>query len=73
MTAGHDPFTVDADKALAALSLAWGDMYEVYLVGEQWQAWHDSAPDQDVLTGDTPDELNRAIRADWTARQAGMT
>lgn len=64
-----DPFAVDEDKALSALSLAWGDLYEVYVVAGQWQAWHDSAPDHDVITGSTPDELNRAIRADWSRRQ----
>jgi len=64
-----DPFKVDPDRALEALTFAWGDEYEVYLVGEQWQAWHDTAPDQDVLTGTTPDELNRAIRADWSRRR----
>jgi len=58
-------FDVDEDRALDALALAWGDAYEIYVTGGQWQAWRAGAGDEDVLTGDTPDELNRAIRADW--------
>lgn len=58
-------FDVDDDRALDALALAWGDAYEIYVVGGQWQAWRDGAGDEDVLTGSTPDELNAAIRADW--------
>ncbi len=58
-------FDVDEDRALDALALAWGAAYEIYVVGGQWQAWRQGAGDQDVLTGSTPDELNRAIRADW--------
>jgi hypothetical protein len=65
---GHDPFAVNEDRALDALRLAWGDSYEIYVTDGQWQAWHDDAPDQDILTGTTPDELNRAIRADFARR-----
>ncbi len=72
MTAGDspDPFAVDEDRALDALRLAWGDSYEIYITDGQWQGWHDDAPDQDILTGTTPDELNRAIRADFARREA---
>ena len=74
MMAGRDPFEVDEDKALDVLMLAWAVCgYEVFVVGGQWQAWHRDADDTDVIDGSTPDELNRAIRADWTARQARMT
>ena len=74
MTAGRDrdPFAVDEDRALAALTLTWGDSYEIYITNGQWQAWRDNAPDQDMLTGATPDELNRKIREDWALRQAGQ-
>jgi hypothetical protein len=58
-------FDVDEDRALDALALAWGAAYEIYVVDGQWQAWREGAEDEDVLTGSTPDELNRAIRADW--------
>ena len=78
MTAGQadgqrrDPFAVDEDRALAALTLTWGDTYEIYINEGQWQAWHDDAPDQDMLTGSTPDELNLAIREDWSRRHGGQ-
>jgi hypothetical protein len=39
------------DRALAALVLQWGDAYDIYLVGGQWQAWREGAGDEDVLTG----------------------
>jgi hypothetical protein len=64
------PFHVDEDKALDALTLAWGDEYEIYITGDQWQAWAKGAPLQDMLAGATPDELNAAIRADWARRGA---
>jgi hypothetical protein len=72
MTAGpsRDPFAVDQDRVLAALTFAWGDSYEIYITDGQWQAWHDDAPDAEVLTGTTPDELNRKIREDWLSRQS---
>lgn len=68
---GSDPFAVDEDRALAALTLTWGDSYEIYIAEGQWQAWHDDSSNQDMLTGNTPDELNRKIREDLTLRQAG--
>ena len=55
----------DEDRALGALALAWGDVYDIYVIDGQWQAWREGAGDEDVLTGSTPDELNAAIRADW--------
>ena len=64
---------MDQGKALSALTFALRDLYEIYVVDGQWQAWHDDAPDQDKLTGTTPDELNRAIRADWMKRQRAVT
>jgi len=63
MTDGHDPFTVDENKALDALTLAWGDEYpEIWVHGTEWGAHHKDAPEGDDLTGDTPDELNRDTR-----------
>ena len=75
MTAAEDrdPFPVNEDRALDALTLAWGDSCEIYLAGGQWQAWHDDAPDQDMLTASTPRELNRAIRTDFARREAART
>jgi hypothetical protein len=60
-----DPFTVDESKALDALTLAWGDTYEVRVVSGQWQAWHRDGSIEDLITANVPDELNAAIRADW--------
>jgi len=66
-------FDVDHGRALEALRLAWGDAYAVCFddaaVSGRWQAWRlDSGGAR--LAGSTPDELNRAIRADWGARSA---
>ncbi len=69
---GRDPFAVDQDRALDALTLAWADEYpEIWVHGSEWGAQHKDAGDDDVLTGSTPDELNRAIRADWSRRDPG--
>ena len=60
----HDPFRVDEDRALEALRLAWADAYDI---GFERGAWTATSKDAEArtLTGDTPDALNRAIRADW--------
>jgi hypothetical protein len=62
-------FDVDEDRALAALLLTWGDLYEIHVTGGQWQAWHKDAVPEDMLDGETPDELAAAIRADWARRE----
>ncbi len=69
---GRDPFAVDADRALDALTLAWGDDYDEIWLGHDglWGAHRKDAGEDDVLTGATPDELNRAIRADQSRRGA---
>ena len=64
-------FDVDEDRALGALDLAWGAEYDEFWVsGGKWGAHHKGAGEDDVLTGATPDELNRAIRADQSRRGA---
>ena len=69
---GHDPFAVDQDRVLDALTLAWADEYdEIWVHGGEWGAHRKDAGDDDVITGSTPDELNRAIRADWSRREQG--
>jgi hypothetical protein len=55
---------------LAALVLQWGGTYEIAVTGGQWQAWHKDAAPEDILDGETPDELNAAIRADYARRSA---
>jgi len=67
---GRDPFAVDEARALDVLTLAWGDSYHISISGGLWQARHHDAHDQHTLTGHTPDDLNRAIRDDYTRRQA---
>jgi hypothetical protein len=63
-------FDVDEGLALEALALTWGDAYEIHVTGGQWQAWHKDAAPEDILDGQTPDELVAAIRADWKRRAA---
>ena len=61
-------FEVDEGRALAALELAWaGGGYHGFSVSDGLWAAVSSAGD--VLTGDTPDALNRRIRAHWLALQ----
>ena len=64
----RDPFAVDQDAALAELELAWsGGGYHGFTAdGRTWCAVSSAG---DVLTGDTPDALNQAIRAYWQAMQ----
>ena len=57
-------FEVDEDRALEALRLAWGDAYEVSINGDKYWASRVDG-DGEELTGDTPDDLNTRIRADW--------
>lgn len=58
-------FDVDEDRALEALRLAWNDAYDV---GHENGKWIATSRDDSKRTfpGETPDELNRAIRADWS-------
>jgi hypothetical protein len=61
-------FDVDEGRALAELELAWADggYHGFSADGGTWCAVSSAG---DVLTGDTPDALNRAIRAHWRAMQ----
>ncbi len=61
-------FDVDEDAALAELELAWagGGYHGFSADGGTWCAISSAG---DVLTGDTPDALNRKIRAHWQAWQ----
>jgi len=64
----RDPFAVDEDAALAALELTWSDAgYHAFSAdGGRWCAVSSAG---EVLTGVTPDELDRKIRAHWEAMQ----
>ena len=57
-------FDVDEDRALDALRLAWGDAYDIGFESGSWIATSRDAGDR-TFGGETPDALNRAIRADW--------
>jgi len=64
----HDPFAAGEDAALAALELTWSDAgYHAFSAdGGPWCAVSSAG---EVLTGVTPDELDRKIRAHWEAMQ----
>jgi len=55
--------TLEEDRALEALRLAWGDAYDVRFERGAWVAT--SRTGGDTFTGDTPDALNVRIRTDW--------
>lgn len=64
----RDPFAVDREQALEALRLEWGHSHSL--------TWHEGLycaqrigpggkPYGLVLTGQTPDEIEQALRRDW--------
>ena len=64
----REVFDVDQEAALAELELAWaaGGYHGFSADGGTWCAITSAGQ---VLTGGTPDELARAIRAHWKAMQ----
>ena len=64
----RDVFAVDQDRVLAELELNWavGGYHAFSAEGGTWSAISSAG---DVLTGDTPDALNRTISAHWQAMQ----
>jgi hypothetical protein len=57
-------FNIDEEPALAELELAWADVgYHGFSADDG--TWSAISSAGEVLTGDTPDALNAAIRADW--------
>src|ERR1039457_6338600 len=70
----HDPFLVNVDRALDALTLAWQGEYDElwYHEGSGWGAHHKDAPEDENILGSTPDELKARIREDWSRRQGGQ-
>jgi hypothetical protein len=70
----HDPFLVNVDRALDALTLAWQGEYDElwYHEGSGWGAHHKDASEDENILGRTPDELNARIREDWSRRQGGQ-
>jgi len=57
-------FDVDEDRALDALRMTWGDTYDIGYAHPRWVA-HQRDGERRVMAAETPDELNRAIRAEW--------
>jgi hypothetical protein len=65
-TQPKDPFAVDENRALAELELSWSEGgYHGFTVGGG--TWCAISSAGEVLTGSTPDALNRAIQAHWQA------
>lgn len=67
-------FAVDQDAVLAALGEAWADGgYHAFSADHAFSAhrgtWSAISSAGKVLTGATPDELVRKIRAHWQAMQ----
>ncbi len=61
-----NPFAVDEGAALAELVRTWepGGYHAFSTDGGHWCAVSSAG---EVLTGATPDELDRAVRAHWLA------
>jgi hypothetical protein len=57
-------FNRNPERAAEVLRLQWGETYDI---GFADGAWHATRLDGtgDLLTGQVPDELAAAIRADW--------
>jgi hypothetical protein len=67
-TGRRNVFAVDEDAALAELELAWAAVsYHGFSADDG--TWSAIGRAEEVLTGATPDELDRKIRAHWQARQ----
>ena len=63
------PFAVDTGRALEVLRLEWAAQYDTGFADGAFRAARIDGIG-DLLTGQTPDELAAAIRADWAARSA---
>ena len=62
-------FAADQDAALAALEEAWADG-GCHALSVGHGTWSASTGAGQLLTGATPDELGRTIRAHWQAGQS---
>ena len=67
-TGRRDVFAVDEDAAMAELERTWADGgYHGFSVNDG--IWSAISSAGQVLTGSTPDELDRKTRAHWQAMQ----
>jgi hypothetical protein len=65
---GRDPFRVDEGNAADALRMVWGGLYdEIVCHGGVWTGRRDGIE----VTGKTPDEFARNLRADQDALARG--
>jgi hypothetical protein len=69
VTGRRGPFDVDQDRAIDALRMMWGDSYDIGFADGSWHAAPLDGTGR-LLTGQVPDELAAAIRADWGVRSA---
>jgi hypothetical protein len=60
-------FDVDEDRALEALRLSWGGVYDIGREDGRWVARRRGDGSAGTLTGETPDALNAAMRTGWAA------
>jgi hypothetical protein len=68
--AAQEPGMPGAGRVLDGLRLAWGDAYEISRRGARWRAWRCDGTGRMLIRG-TPQDLNAAIREDWTGRAGG--
>jgi hypothetical protein len=65
----RDASAAEQERALAVLILVWGHLYDEISVRDgQWAAHPKDAPDDDLITGSTPRDLNDKIRDDCLRR-----
>ena len=57
-----------AHDYLNALDMAWGNAYDIGISDGMYYATRTDGTGE-TLTGETPEELNAAIRADWERRE----
>ena len=60
----HDPFTVDMEHTIEALTVEWGRVFCISYNGDRWLARRRDGTGG-TLRGRTPDDLAVAMRAGW--------
>jgi hypothetical protein len=66
---GSGAFNRDPSRAAEVFRMTYGDKYDIGFADGAWRAGRLDGTG-DPLTGETPDELAAALRADWGARSA---
>lgn len=65
---GEDTTRGLARDYLNALDMAWGNEYDIGISDGMYYAQRADGTGE-ALTGETPEELNAAIRADWELKE----